>query len=65
MVWVTIDPNFQRDIPQDDKEVEIHTVTDIDPVQSYNSNKVTAREKTKTVTWKRDPFWGGKYPEGI
>eukprot|EP00931_Biecheleriopsis_adriatica_P092077 TRINITY_DN658_c0_g3_i1.p1 TRINITY_DN658_c0_g3~~TRINITY_DN658_c0_g3_i1.p1 ORF type:complete len:530 (+),score=162.50 TRINITY_DN658_c0_g3_i1:65-1591(+) len=25
---------------EDDKEVEVHTVTDIDPVQSYNSNKV-------------------------
>ncbi|CAE7753896.1 DNAJ1 [Symbiodinium sp. CCMP2592] len=25
---------------EDDKDVEIHTVTDIDPVQSFNSNKV-------------------------
>jgi len=25
---------------EDDQQVEIHTVTDIDPVQSYNSNKV-------------------------
>merc|ERR1712060_206923 len=27
-------------LKEDDPSVEIHTVTDIDPVQSYNSNKV-------------------------
>lgn len=33
-------PLHQPKWSEDDKEVEIHTVTDIDPVQSYNSNKV-------------------------
>merc|ERR1712151_228029 len=27
-------------LKEDDPSVEIHTVTDIDPVQSYNSNKI-------------------------
>jgi hypothetical protein len=31
-------------ISADDKDVEVHTVTDIDPVASYNSNKVNMAE---------------------
>ena len=27
-------------IKEDDPGVEVHTVTDIDPVQSFNANKV-------------------------
>merc|ERR1711877_71325 len=44
-----VQPQIKRLLPpplnvpklkEDDPSVEIHTVTDIDPVQSYNSNKV-------------------------
>jgi DnaJ-class molecular chaperone len=37
-------PLHQPSISEEDKDVEVHTVTDIDPVQSFNANKVNMSE---------------------
>merc|ERR1740129_1619020 len=44
-------------IKESDEGVEVHTVTDIDPVQSFNSNKVNM--KTGSEAYDEDEEGGG------
>lgn len=43
---------------EDDKDIEIHTVTDIDPVQSYNSNKAKKRSGVASKRLFHKGFYG-------
>merc|ERR1711920_944074 len=50
-------------LKEDDPNVEIHTVTDIDPVQSYNSNKVNMTAGGEAYD-DDDEDGGGRMPGG-
>merc|ERR1712151_1058561 len=51
-------------LKEDDPSVEIHTATDIDPVQSYNSNKVNMTAGGEAYDDEDDEGGGMRGPGG-
>merc|ERR1719468_488553 len=50
---------------EDDQTVEIHTVTDIDPVQSYNSNKINMTGGGEAYEEEEEEGGGMRGPGGV
>jgi len=52
-------------VSEDDPEVEVHNVTDIDPVQSYNSNKINMTAGGEAYDDDEGGGGGGQGPGGV
>jgi len=57
-------PNHVPSLKEDDPNVEVHKVVDMDPVQSYNSNKVNMSAGGEAYDDDDDEGGGGRGPGG-